>query len=126
MPKKTKKKLGKGIHIRITDSIDKRKNILESALLSTNLLQKYEDIKPVRNEKTKQVALFKKIIKETRILFKELEYQELPEVIMPQRESPKKLIKQAEHKLKLEAPISRTKLQQDLTDIRNKLENLKI
>ncbi len=127
MPKKNKPKtLGKGVHVRLQEPIEKRKDILESALVSANLLQKYEDIKPLRNEKRKQIALFKKIIKETRILFKELEYEELPEVKIPKVEIPKKLIQEAKHNLKLEAPISRTKLEQDLADIRNKLENLKI
>lgn len=123
--KKPKKSLHSGVHVRIQDSIDKRKSILESALLSTNLLQKHEDFKIIRNEKRKQMALFKKIIKEIKLLAKELEYKELPEAKIPKRESPKKLIKQAEKEISIEK-ISKTRLEHDLEDIRNKLQNLKI
>lgn len=123
---KKKEPLGKGVHIRFTESVEKRKDILESALLSANLLQKYEDIKPLRNEKDKQIALFKKIIKETRILFKELEYEDLPDVKIPRRESPQKLVQEAKKEIKQQSPIPKSKLHYDLADIRNKLENLKI
>lgn len=127
MPKKTKpKKLGKGVHIRIEDQIDKRKIILESALSVANLLQKHEDLKPIRNEKAKQIALFRKIIKETRLLFKELEYEELPEFKLPQKESSRKLMKEIKEEMELEKPITKTRLEHELEDIRNKLENLKI
>lgn len=113
------KTLGKDVHVRVSNSIDKRKSILESALLSNNLLQKYEDLKAIRNEKSKQIALFKKTIKEVILLFKDLEFKELPEIKIQKEEIIKKEIME-------EKPISRTKLESDLDNIRNKLENLKI
>lgn len=113
--------MGKGVHIRVADSIDKRKTILESALLSANLLQKYEDIKPVRNEKTKQIALFKKTVKEVRLLFKELEFEDLPEFKLQKKEDLNEEISEEPEK-----PLHKAKLESDLEKIRNKLENLKI
>lgn len=114
--------LGEDIHVRVSNSIDKRKLILESALLSNSLLQKYEDIKAVRNEKTKQMALFKKTMKEIILLFKELEFKELPEIKIPKEET----FKRTKKEIMEEKPVSRTKLESDLDNIRNKLENLKI
>lgn len=118
------KVLGKGIHIRLSNSIDKRKLILESALLSNNLLQKYEDLKAVRNEKSKQIALFKKTMKEINLLFRELEFKELPEIKIPKEEPIRKGRK--EKMIEKETPIVRTKIESDLDNIRSKLENLKI
>lgn len=116
------KTLHSGVHVRLENYIDKRKNILESALLNVNLSQKYEDFKIVRNEKAKQISLFKKIIKEINLLFKDLEYEELPEVKISKKElKEEKIIKDIKEK-----SISKTKLEVDLEDIKNKLENLKI
>jgi len=115
--------LTKGVHIRIDNSIDKRKQILESALLTAKLLQEYENLKVIRNEKLKQLSLLKKIIKEIKILFNNLEYKELPEVKLPKPKESKKPSKKIKT-IKQEEP--KTKLQLELEEIRKKLENLKI
>lgn len=111
----------KGLHIKFLNPIDNRKEILESALLTANLLQKYEDFKSIRNEKTKQKALLKKTIKEIRLLFKDLEYKELPEYKIPKTQK-----KPKETKPDLKETITKTKLESELESIRKKLENLKI
>ncbi len=119
MPKLTTK----GLHIKFFNPIDNRKQILESALLVTNLLQKYEDFKSIRNEKEKQKALFNKTIKEIKLLFKNLEYKELPEYKTQKQKISKKT---KEIKIDLKKPITKTQLELELESIKEKLENLKI
>lgn len=124
-----KESLSGEVHVRMEDSLEKRKTILESALLSANLTQKYEDFKAVRNEKTKQLALFKKLMKEVAFLFKDFEFKELPEVKLPKPEIQEEIREiRGGYKGSAEEiePTEKTKLERDLEDIKSKLENLKI
>lgn len=110
------------IHVRIENHIQKRKNILESAIFSTELLQKYENFKKLRNQKNKQMALLKKTVKEISLLFKELKFKELPQIKI-EKEGPiaPKIFKEKEIPQPRKDELSR-----ELESIKSKLENLNI
>lgn len=110
------------LHVQVNNPIDKRREILESAVTSTELLQRYQDFKKIRQEKNKQRAIFKKLIKEINMLMKELEIQELPST----GKKPKQIKQIKEKTITVIQPKSTDKLTRDLQEIQDKLNNLKI
>lgn len=116
----------KGVHVRLEEPIAKRKEVLESAIYSTELLQKYENFKKIRNLKRKQKALFKKTIKELKLLVDELELKELPTVkIEKPKKEPEEELKITKKKIK-EIPKTKSKFAEELEKIRSRLQKLQI
>ncbi len=122
------------MHVGIIDPNAKRKQILESAILTIQLLKGFERIKDIRKERDKVKSEFKSKLKEINTLAKEFNSL-IPKVKLPEADVKKALHeKVAETKEKLPFKRIRTekyrksanldKLDKDIDFLRKKLESL--
>lgn len=114
------------VHVKITKPITYRKKILESAIDTTKLLQKFEYFKVVRDKKEFYRKQFKATTKEISTLINNLSIKELPETeIKKEKPTIKEKIK-AKEIVKEKQSSTMEKLDKDLMSIQDKLKNLEI
>jgi len=119
------------LHIKLDSPVETRKDLLKTAIETTQLLQFYENFKKIRTEKRKEIrklrTLSREIIKETK------KFQEdLPQVKMPQPKKEKIVVTEKPEKIKKIKPepvkkipkLPVSKIQQELKDIEAKLNSL--
>src|SRR3989344_6400655 len=111
------------VHVRIAKPITYRKKILESAIDTTRLLQKFEYFKTVRDKKEFYRKQFKTTINEIKNMINDLEIKELPET-KSIREKP--TIKERIEGIKEKPSSAMDRLDKDLMSIQDKLKNLEI
>lgn len=110
------------LHIRADGLIQNRKDILESAMESTLLLKNLKTVKELARQKKSQLVAFSKNIKEISALMSEFKLEDIQET----KPKAKKIIKIPEKKTEIPAPVEKpkSKIEQDLEDIQEKLRNL--
>ena len=74
-------KISSSVHTRIENALAIRKEVLETALRATELLQKIKGYKKDNAEKKRLITQFKKEIYEVSIQVQELEFKDLPKEI---------------------------------------------
>ncbi len=114
------------VHVRIAKPITYRKKILESAIDTTRLLQKFEYFKAVRDKKEFYKKQLKTTINEINNLINDLEIKELPETKSIKEKSTIKDKIQGISSIKEKPSSAMDKLDKDLMSIQDKLKNLEI
>jgi len=118
------------LHIKIDSPVETRKDLLKTAIETTQLLQFYENFKRIRAEKRKTIRKLRTISREIIKDVKEFR-EDLPEVKMPKPKKEKtvkvpvtvKPVKIKPKPVKIpKLPVS--KIQQELKDIETKLNSL--
>ncbi|QQG39018.1 MAG: hypothetical protein HYS32_00980 [Candidatus Woesearchaeota archaeon] len=126
-----------GMHVAINSPLEMRREILESAISSAEILQHYEKIKEIKHRKLQYRKRLKKVLSELKFIAKELD-NELPKVKIQEDEKPKrvaqpkipslmpptppKIIKQVIKKPQREA--HKSKLETDLEELKRRLSKL--
>ena len=105
------------VHAQLDEPKSQRRALLECALDTTKLLQRYKHYRSIVEEKHKQQGVFKELVGEIHELFSSLEVKDLPqykiEKTVPKTEKPVIVQK-----------IPRDKLAEELEAISEKLRNL--
>lgn len=68
------------LHMRMDNPVNIRKLVLESAIDATRLQQHLKNLKKIRRQKLEQQKMFKQVIMEIKELFKNIEFESLPEL----------------------------------------------
>lgn len=119
------------VHARIENPILVRKTLLESAILTTELLKSYQKLRKIRTEKKHYKVEFRQNLQEIKNLLEKLELQELPRPpTIPKlhtfkevgKEIKKEKIKRIKQEKLLESESS--ELDSELRRLQEKLENL--
>jgi hypothetical protein len=131
------KKIPADFYIEIEDSVDLRREILETSKGLIGILQQYEDIKRIDTEKVGEIELFRSLLKEigsdiTRLktLMPKVKLSQLPRKDTPVKEPRVARIKAPEPQPEVEEPsedhaeISPNKLDSELKDIEKRLQDL--
>lgn len=105
------------VFVRITESTDLRKEILESAKISTNILRNCENLTSIYNKKKKESFKLNLVLSEVKSLVNTMQFKEVSSDHETQKQEkiivPKKDFKQKD------------KLSMDLEEIEKKLNSLK-
>jgi hypothetical protein len=131
------KKIPADFYIEIEDSVDLRREILETSKGLIGILQQYEDIKRIDTEKVGEIELFRSLLKEigsdiTRLktLMPKVKLSQLPRKDTPVKEQRVARVKAPEPQPEVEEPseeqaeISPNKLDNELKDIEKRLQDL--
>lgn len=125
-------KISSSVHTRLENAMELRKEVLETALRATELMQKIKNYKKENAEKKIMITKFKKEISELKGVVHELEFKDLPKEITqklePKTELKVKPAKEIEREVReeIEKPIVRSEMEQEIEDLRAKIENIKI
>ena len=109
------------IFFKVEDPNILQKNLLESAIETTELLQKFDSLEKTKKQKAVKIKKLATIDRELKSLVKELREQ-IPEIEKPKQEiktTPQKTTKKT-HTKKLE----KKNLREELKEIQRKLKNL--
>jgi hypothetical protein len=66
------------VHVRVDEPISKRREVLQTAIFSVELLRRYDHLEAIRHEKAKELARFKKTLRSIHSLLKLVRLEELP------------------------------------------------
>ncbi len=75
-----KKKKEESVHVRLDDPISKRKDILQTAVMTVELLKKYDVVRELRKEKTKEMDKLRVILNDIKKMTKQIKTKDLPKV----------------------------------------------
>jgi len=119
------------VHAQLKNPILVRKTLLESAILTTEILKSYQKIKKIRTQKQKFKTQLKKDLQEIKQLVEKLEIHELPRPpqIPHSHKSPvikKELKKEVKEQIKQERLLNHehSELDSELKKLQDKLKNL--
>jgi light-regulated signal transduction histidine kinase (bacteriophytochrome) len=122
--------ISSSIHTRIENGLELRKEILETALRTTELIQRFKDYKDYNSEKKKLITKFKKDVKELKEVVNNLELKDLPKEYTRELSIPeiKKIIKPSREITReiLEKPIIKSEIERELDILRNKISSLEV
>ncbi len=111
----------------IDNNAELRRNILESVKFSIENLQSYEKLKGIGDEKIKNTARLRSLLREISSLVNDMK-DELPKTGLKAKPKPKevRLVKQVEKKVvvKAETASELDKLDKELRDIESKLNSI--
>ena len=80
------------VHVKLENPLTVRRNILGSALDSARMLKTYSELKEVKKMKQGIIEDFTNVYDEIKILFRRLEHEELPSVVLDEKtEEPKEV-----------------------------------
>ena len=121
-------KISSSVHTRLENALGLRKEVLETALKATELLQKFKQYKKDNREKSQQITKFKKEISGLKDAIHELEFKDLPKNIIKEQKPEAKPLKEAAQEIKkqIEEPIVKSELQQQVEDLRTRIDSIKI
>lgn len=105
------------LHARIQNPLLIRKTLLESAILSAEILRKTKALKKIHTEKNKKKTEIRKLIEEVKTLRIQLEDRELPPLESVKHE---KIVKRVPKKKLLRAEKSRRKQQEKILKAESK------
>lgn len=120
-------KITSSVHTRIANSLGIRKEILEAELKTMELLQNLKKLKREKEEKINLIAQFKKEISAVSDAIQRLEFQDLP-TDMEKKEMKKVPVEKPQKKIKeeIEESIVDDEMAQEVEDLKEKIEALKI
>ena len=124
-------KISSSVHVKLEQGLNLRKDILETALTATELLQTFKQYKKETTQKTLLITKFKKEISELKGTLHEFELKDLPKDVTRQLQ-PKQMIIKTPRQLREEIeqefkePIVKSKIESELESLRAKIENIKI
>lgn len=120
------------LHVQIDNPTDVRRNILESAINSAEILKNYEKYREIRHRKKQYMERFAKISKEIKEEINKLEDNlpeikeevKKPEIPRVTEQKPVVKVKKVVHKEPIIKQQPKSKLEQDIDEIRKKLARL--
>ena len=113
------------LHIKADGIIEKRRDILESAMQSALLLKNIKLVKILSQQKKSKLAEFKKNLEELSTLISKFKLDDIKE-IKPKQSAPKVTVpkQKIEAPREIERPQEKTKIEKELDDIQDKLRKL--
>ena len=121
--------ISSSVHTRIENGLELRKEILETALRTTELIQRFKDYKNYNSEKKKLITKFKKDVKELKEVVNNLELKDLPKEYESEMISPeiKEIIKPVEQiRREIQRPIIKSEIERELDTLRDKISSLEV
>jgi len=125
-------KISSSVHVRLEQGLNLRKDILETALTATELLQTFKQYKKETNQKTLLITKFKKEISALKETLHELELKDLPKDVTRQLQPKQQMIIKTPEELReeieqdIKKPIIKSQLEQELEELKSKIEKIKI
>lgn len=121
--------ISSSVHTKIENGLELRKEILETALRTTELIQRFKDYKNYNSEKKKLITKFKKDVKELKEVVNNLELKDLPKEYESEMISPeiKEIIKPVEQiRREIQRPIIKSEIERELDTLRDKISSLEV
>ena len=124
--------ISSSVHTRLENGLALRKEVLEAALRTTEILQAIKVYKEERRKKLLMINKYKKEITALVNKVHELEFKDLPKNITREIESeieprqPTKEEIRQEIEERFEEPLVKSEVEQEIEDLREKINNLKI
>lgn len=130
-------KIQSSVHTRLENGMLLRREVLETALKTTQILQLLKVYKKENTDKKKMLTKFKSEISDLRQTVHDLEFKDLPQDItrrlMPQKPQPVikqnfKSLKQVEREVKkeIETPVIKSEIEIQVADLKRQIDNIKI
>ena len=121
------KKKEESVHVRLDNPISKRKNILQTAVMTVELLKKFEVVRDLRKEKVKEMDKLRIVLNDIKKMTRAIKTKDLPKVKgLEEKHKEHKVVMKARHIEKHEKKIKihRSAIDSQLDALRKKLETL--
>ncbi|MBL7051710.1 MAG: hypothetical protein ISS01_01325 [Nanoarchaeota archaeon] len=122
-----KKKKEESVHVRLDNPISKRKRILQTAVMTVELLKKYEVVRELRKEKVKEMDKLRVVLSDIKKMTKRIKVQDLPKVKgIEEKHKEHKIVMKAKNIEKHEkiVKVHKSGIESQLDELRRKLETL--
>ena len=123
-----KKKKQESVHVRLDNPISKRKDILQTEVMTVELLKKYEVVRELRKAKVREMDNLRIVLSDIKKMTKDIKTKDLPKVKgIDEKHKEHKIVMKAKHIEKHEEKkiiVHRSAIDSQLDALRKKLETL--